>query len=348
MITVVIPFFNAESTIERCIASITKQTYQHFEVILVNDHSNDGSVQAVLDLTQTDLRFQLIHQTPNKKGPSAARNLAVNNAQGEYLFFADADDWLEPNTFADLHALAHQSQADLVCASHVQDLDSGKKPKQDGTPEHDHVFSDYELLDYIALYSQKPYLYTMLVHCWGKLYKRSIIDTHSLRFDESLSQLEDVNFNFRYLAHSKNVAYKNRYLYHHVISSKQTSLSKLTGTESNTIKKFLLAYTAIEDFIVQKDTDKRFNAERLVGHLFVNTVIIALIRLSRQFLNAPSAELYRKITEISLSTDVEKRIKFYQPSPEESKLIYYALKTKNSVFVFFSGLIRALLITLSR
>jgi glycosyltransferase involved in cell wall biosynthesis len=347
MITVIIPFFNAAKTIEKCLDSLIKQSFVDFEVILVNDHSNDDSEKIIHQYTITDQRFHLIEQTPNQKGPSSARNLGLANAKGDYIYFVDADDWIEPSTFEKMLFWTEQPNIDLICSSHFQDFGDDHRPKKDGTPENNHLFSTQELHQYISQYLYQPYIYTMLVHCWGKLYNKKVIDDHHITFNELLSQLEDVDFNFRYLSFAKSVAYTNGFLYHHSQNINQSSLSKLTGTENTPIPKYLKAFSAIENYLAKRDKEKQINAEKEVSRLFINTIIITLIRLSKKMLKTPSREIIKRIFEIAKSGEVSKRLHHYQPNENESKLLYLALKTKIPVFVFLAGLIRASVLLLT-
>lgn len=348
MISVVIPFFNAQTTLKKCISSLICQSYDDFEVIFINDNSYDNSAGLIHQQTQSDSRFKLVTQSTDKKGPSSARNLGMQLASGTYIYFMDADDWIEPETFEVMLTFTLESTADLVCASHIQDFENDSKAKYDGTPNHDHQFSQQELNTYIGQYLSQPYIFVMLVHCWGKLYKRSLINEHSLQFNESLSQLEDVEFNFNYLCHANSVIYKNAFLYHHTQATNQSSLSKLTGTEDNPLQKYLTAYNAIEHYLKVKDKEKQIYADKQLAHLFINTVIITLIRLSKKMFRTPSKALVKKIMDIAKSEEVAKRLHFYHPNPNESKLIFLALKTNIPFLVLISGLIRASVLLISK
>ena len=346
-VSIVIPVYNAATTIEKCIASLMKQSYQDIHVILVNDASTDQSVNKLSKLIDLDKRFHLLHQDINK-GASAARNLGIKYGQGEFLFFLDADDWLEQNAIELLVEHAQKTNSDLVCASHIQDFDHESKQKSDGAPNYDHVFDDKQLTLYIKSYLKSPYKFTLLVHCWGKLYNLAIVKNNGLRFNETLSQLEDVNFNFQYLVYCKKVAYKWAFIYHHRISSSSQSLSTVMGKEADATQKFLIAYQAIEQFLAVHDKEKLINADKEVSHLFITTIIITLIRLCKSFLKQPSIDVFNKLTVITKSSEVAKRLPFYTPGPNESRLLFFALKTKTPIVVLLAGLLRACVLALTK
>ena len=96
-ISVIVPVFNSEKTLNRCLDSILNQTFKNFEVICVNDGSQDNSGQILNEYKMKDERIKVIEQ--KNKGLSGARNTGINLAKGKYVTFIDSDDWIEINTF---------------------------------------------------------------------------------------------------------------------------------------------------------------------------------------------------------------------------------------------------------
>lgn len=111
-ISVIIPIYKAEKYICWCLDSVLAQTYKDFEVILVDDGSPDNCPQICDEYVKKDIRVKVIHQ--KNGGAAAARNTGLDNADGEYISFIDADDWLEPNMLEKLVGIAEQNQADIV------------------------------------------------------------------------------------------------------------------------------------------------------------------------------------------------------------------------------------------
>ena len=114
MVSVIVPVYNAESTLRRCADSILEQSYPDLELILVDDGSKDSSPLICDSYMQKDARVRVIHK-PNS-GASATRNLGIAEARGHYLQFVDSDDWLTPDATEKLVAAAEAHQADLVIA----------------------------------------------------------------------------------------------------------------------------------------------------------------------------------------------------------------------------------------
>lgn len=112
MISVVIPVYNVEKYLAQCVDSVLDQTFQDFEIILVDDGATDSSRAMCDEYAQKDARIRVIHQ-PNG-GLSAARNTGLSAASGEYIYFLDSDDYIEPTALADLVSAVQQEQADVV------------------------------------------------------------------------------------------------------------------------------------------------------------------------------------------------------------------------------------------
>ena len=111
-VSVIVPVYNAEKFISRCITSILEQTIKEIEIIVVNDGSTDQSAEIINSFESLDHR--IIHISQPNQGVSTARNAGLRCASGEFIGFVDADDWIEPNMFETLYALSIQHSADLV------------------------------------------------------------------------------------------------------------------------------------------------------------------------------------------------------------------------------------------
>lgn len=118
LISLVIPFYNAEKYIGRCLESILKQTYQSFEVILVNDCSTDNTVNIVKDYIQRDSRLFLLEHLENK-GTALSREDGYRAAKGDYVFFLDSDDSISPDALSLLYKEANKTNADIVIGNHT-------------------------------------------------------------------------------------------------------------------------------------------------------------------------------------------------------------------------------------
>ncbi|MEE4195052.1 MAG: glycosyltransferase [Anaerolineae bacterium] len=167
LISVIIPVYNVELYLERCVNSILQQTYQNMEIILVDDGSTDRSGSICDQYQGKDHRIIVIHQTNG--GLSAARNAGLKSASGELLTFIDSDDWVVETYLETLYRLLVENGADIAIGSYIK-TDSQDIQLVD-TRDQILVFSAYEAL--AQIYGR---FYVTMILAWGKLYRRSLFD----------------------------------------------------------------------------------------------------------------------------------------------------------------------------
>lgn len=124
MVTVVIPVYNVERWLDRCVRSVVNQTYQDLEIILVDDQSPDSCPKMCEEWSQKDARIKVIHK--KNAGLGMARNTGIANASGKYICFVDSDDYIEENTVEECVRAAEREQADAVCYGNDKVLQTGK------------------------------------------------------------------------------------------------------------------------------------------------------------------------------------------------------------------------------
>ena len=172
-ISILIPIYNAEKYLGRCLDSLQRQIWTDFEIVAVDDGSQDGSVRICEKYAQADHRIRLIRQT--NRGVSAARNTCLRESRGEYLTFVDSDDMLEPDALRRAWEAQQACQADLVIFNLVYvDEHNHPLPAPDFSGFRDEVLTADEVWQrYFALAEQKIYY----VVAWNKLYRRELFKT---------------------------------------------------------------------------------------------------------------------------------------------------------------------------
>ena len=168
LISVVVPIYNVELYLERCIRSIIAQTYDNLEIILVDDGSSDRCGEICDHFAQEDLRIKVYH-IPNS-GASAARNYCVERSQGTYITFIDSDDYISPDYVAYLFDLLVECDADISCCCFNQTMTDTTAFDMNSAMPRERLFTGKEacrelLGDY----------YDILVTVWGKLFKSEIV-----------------------------------------------------------------------------------------------------------------------------------------------------------------------------
>lgn len=210
-VSIIIPIYNAEACIKACVDSIIAQTVSDFELLLIDDGSKDSSGKICDEYAQKDDRIKVFHQ-PNG-GVSTARNLCLDKAQGEWISFVDADDLLESHFLEALNnTLA--THADWIHCPWKNVWDDGRNDELNDY-ENEELIEGWEgVRNYWSLSAARD-----VCRCpWTKLFRRSIIEQHHLRFDVSLHYAEDTLFNYNYLLKVRNILTIKRegarYIYH--------------------------------------------------------------------------------------------------------------------------------------
>ena len=144
LISVIVPVYNVEKYLRRCVESIVTQSYQNLEIILVDDGSTDGSPSICDEYAQTDPRVRVFHK--ENGGSGSARNIALDNCSGEYIGFVDSDDWIEPDMYLDLYRVCREARASIAVGGRY-DVDAETMQVSQGLcPQHREIINGEELL----------------------------------------------------------------------------------------------------------------------------------------------------------------------------------------------------------
>lgn len=208
-VSVIIPVHNSEKYLGRCLDSILAQSYHDFELILVDDGSTDNSWDICRTYARKDDRIRTIRQSVNK-GVSAARNAGLETADGKWIYFCDSDDYLFPDSLEILTGNI-QNGADLILAGYVKVF-----PEENilHTDEYQGIIDrEHAIEKFFETGRQR-----MQTFLWNRLFKKEIIDSHSIRFNESIHYKEDGLFIIQYMCRmSSSVLYVSRPVYNYVI-----------------------------------------------------------------------------------------------------------------------------------
>lgn len=190
-ISVIVPVYNVEPYLERCLDSIINNTYKNLEIICVDDGSTDGCGGILDRYAQMDARFVVIHK--ENGGVSSARNRGLDVATGEYIAFADPDDWIHPQYFEILLQMQKKDNYDLVVCGY-------------GRPE---VVEEYSIYDVFTVEGTELNLeglfenHKVKSYVWGKIYTKNLVSGR--RFIEGIRVAEDAAFNVLVLGNYENI-----------------------------------------------------------------------------------------------------------------------------------------------
>ena len=202
-VTVIVPVYNTEKQLERCVASIRKQTYTNLEILLVDDGSTDHSPDLCDQQAEEEERIRVIHK--ENGGVSSARNKGLEEATGEFVVFVDSDDWVEEQMISNMVELAEDYQVPLVVCDHIRAGE--KRENTDGKTEQ--LFSSEQALE---KYLAEDKTIRIPHSVWGKLFSRSLIG--SRRFP-LIKRTEELLFSTEIFCEMKQCVYIPQTFYHY-------------------------------------------------------------------------------------------------------------------------------------
>lgn len=258
-VSIIVPVYNAEKTIGRCIDSILGQQYTDFELLLVDDGSKDGSGAICDSYAMADSRVQVIHK--ENTGVSDTRNIGISRARGVYLQFLDSDDWITPDATKLLVEAAGEHNCDLVISDFYRVV--GERVSRKGDIDEDRVLTREE---YAAHMMEQPadFYYGVL---WNKLYRRDIVADHHLQMDPEISWCEDFMFNLEYIRHAQRFYALQVPIYYYVKT--KGSLASQSLSISKTIRMKLMLFEYYNQFYKSVLDEEEYEKSRLKVYRFL-------------------------------------------------------------------------------
>lgn len=228
LISVIVPIYNVEKQLKRCINSIINQTYKNIQILLIDDGSKDSSGKICDDFSKYDTRIVVLHQ--DNAGVSATRNKGIELAEGKYICFIDSDDYIEENYIEELYHLMRDEKIDLgIC-----DLNYKYTNKEDcQSTVGKKTINLKNVSEEIFLELNEKYL---LYGPYNKIFKSSIIKKQKIRFIKEMSYGEDLIFNLRYLQYVKIIKTTNQTRYNYIADTDNSLANKYRADRFKTGK----------------------------------------------------------------------------------------------------------------
>jgi len=267
LISVVIPVYNGEKYLRKCLESVQAYPSDEIECIIINDGSADGTEKICAQFAEQDSRFKVINK--ENSGVSDTRNRGISEASGEYIFFLDADDYIIAEAWREILAHAAESKYDMVAYGYYNLFDNGRTSVEQ-FPE------GYDLK--LTILST-----TLLNACWGKLFRRGIIIKNNIRFRKELKTCEDAIFNIDFTENAGEYLLCNTNVLYYRIHA--ASVMQSTGLE-NKLTDFAALFERRKAYLAANDDEASERA--MYRHSF--SVVTDLFR---------SYAKNRKISEIS-------------------------------------------------
>lgn len=326
LVSIIIPIFNAEKYLERAVLSLLSQTYKYIEILCIDDGSTDNSLDILNKLQIKNPGMKIIKK--KNSGVSATRNKGIELATGDFLFFCDADDWIEPYLIETLiNSFKNNPESDIFICGFCKEYNNSSTEELVFNKQK--RLGKKELGDYLIKYTYKPNRNSLFISVWGRLIKSEVIHSSKVRFSEELSTFEDVLFNFELLKNTENVAYVPVLGYHYTIHQNYNSTSMSFSKKENDLFGFVKAIHALEKILVNNLEVPIILAHSATSHALVSYTIIQTIRLCRTL----SFNKYLFIKSLVKSSWLRESFEHYRPTGSDSKIIPILFKYKLSLLI---------------
>lgn len=208
-ISIIVPVYNLESYIDRCIDSIISQRFKNIEIIIINDASTDKSKEKIINYLKKYENITFIDNSTNK-GVSQSRNNAISIAKGQYILFVDGDDWIERDMCFELYAEAKESNADIIMCDLFIDYNDKKAKIYKMKLDKNVIMSSEEGLKEVLTEINNVKGYSC-----NKLYKKSFLTENKIKYPQGITLYEDSVFNILAFSKATKIKYIDKPLYHY-------------------------------------------------------------------------------------------------------------------------------------
>ncbi|WP_227936341.1 glycosyltransferase family 2 protein [Alkalihalobacillus deserti] len=338
-VSIIIPIYNVESYLIRCLESLVAQKIREIEIIAINDGSTDKSLEILNEFAKKDHRIIVIDK--ENGGVSSARNAGIQLAKGEFIGFVDPDDWINVTMYQDMYQTAITDRADIVMCSYIREFGSHSKEK-DFQLDEKVLYKDRDvqskmmrrLIGPVNEEIASPELLDAWGTVWSKLYKTEIIKGNKVTFTD-LSEIgtnEDSLFNIQAFYYAKSFVFVNK-PYYHYWRANETSVT--TGYKPLLIKKWLNLYGIIEGFLQEKELGKEFYIA-LNNRICLNTLGLGLNEMSESN-RSSNFEKIRNLHSILHDERIQRSFKQFEMQYFSFvwRAFYFCAKTKRAVGLYF-------------
>ena len=212
-VSIIVPVYNVELYVEKCLESLVNQTLNDIEIIVVNDGSKDNSKQIIQDFIKKYQNKNIVYLEKENGGLSDARNYGIPYAKGEYIAFLDSDDYVEKDTYEQMYDIAKEEEADMVECDFYWEYPN--KTRQD-------IGEKY--------YTKKQMIEKVRVVAWNKLIKRDILEKTKIIFPKGY-RYEDVEFTYKLIPHLNKVSFLKKPCIHYIQRKNSISNSQNERTK---------------------------------------------------------------------------------------------------------------------
>lgn len=335
LVSIIVPLYNAESYIARSLDSVYSQTYQELEIIVVDDGSRDSGPDICKEYASRNGKLHLFIQ--ENRGPGTARNYGLQKAQGEYVFFLDADDYIDTKTLEVTVAALKETNADLVIVEemNVRENNECSPNPHPGIPlelckeSTDYYFCTKEQYSQLLVNFRKyrNSARKIFYPCKGRLYKNSIISENQVSFPDNTFFMEDLNFQMQYCAVAQSLTLLKEPFYYYQLHDSPASITSRFSAEQF-LPAAQLQYETTIELLIGANICTQQEAEQSASYAIIDDMLVNAIRSSRFITSDNYAEYYNNLKKVITAPLIQHLLKSYVPLVEQSKLIPFLMKLR--------------------
>lgn len=316
-VSIILPCYNVEKYIAKSIQSILDQTYSNFEILVVIDGSPDNSKSIAESFD--DSRIQ-VYEKPNG-GLSDARNYGLERAKGEFIYFMDPDDWIEPNLLEDNLKLIEQKQLDFVVFGYFQD--------KLGYSEN--LLSSQEAIPKVDAYHKSQaepkidkFHVGLLGYAWNKIYRKSFLEKNNFKFVKGVSLIEDILFNVPIYTISEAIYFNQKAYYHYIDRIDESQMKRY---RPDFLRLYKMKFEVLKSWL---DTWVVYDKNEILGENLIGGVRFYIHNLFTSKNNLTLFQKYKLIELLYNDQQVIEYINYYKPLTFKDKTFMFLIKNKMS------------------
>lgn len=294
-VSCIVPVYNVEKYLEKCLDSLVNQTMQDIEILVINDGSTDSS-QDIIDKYINKFPQKLKCITKENGGQGSARNLGLDIAKGEYISFVDSDDWIKNDCFEKMYSVAKQNDSDIVICNMVDNFENG------------------DIVVYDCIHYENPALKTM--SACNKIFKRDLIADN--RFPEKI-WYEDFAFTTPLILKAKTITPTEGDFY-------QCHVRNVSTMNNHNSVKNLDIITAYEEVITRTKNDRTYESNKqLLEYILLEHIVVTTINRVAKQKNKDKTNVIKQLTSYG-KQNISKNIKdnkYFKVKDRNFKLIYF-------------------------
>lgn len=326
-ITAIMPVYNVEKFIGKCIESLQAQTLTQWELIAVDDGSTDNSDVICDEYAKKDNRITVIHK--ENGGAPSARNAAIPKARGEYLYFVDSDDWAEPTMFEEMYNSAKKNDAQLVVAGYY--IDTYYSDTEFYTQEQTLPTKEFSSQKEFREYAHKMFDKNLLYTPWNKLFERKYIMDNNIRFRNTF--WDDFPFNLDVVRDVERVVLLENKYYHFM---RARSDSETTKYRSDMYEKREEEHGWMLDLYNYWNIDSAESRE-MINRRYIERIIGCIENVTNSACTLSFKEKLQEIKHIITGENVRTALKIAKPNSLVMKIMLIPVKMKSTFLTYLEG-----------